>query len=68
MARPQVVDEGDAPSPPAKKLLITKCSIEPQTWRDILVQPEHQKMDIRFGMWNGISLYSTGSLKMVARE
>jgi exonuclease III len=35
---------------------------------DYLAQPKHRKMDMRFGTWNVMSLYRSGSLKTVARE
>jgi hypothetical protein len=35
---------------------------------DSLVEHKHQKMDVRFGMWNIRRLYRTGALKVVARE
>jgi hypothetical protein len=41
---------------------------EPWTRIDSLIQPKHQEMDTRFGTWNVRSLYTTGSLKTVARE
>jgi exonuclease III len=33
-----------------------------------LAQPKHRKIDTRFGTWNVRSLYTSGSLKAVARE
>jgi hypothetical protein len=35
---------------------------------DYLAHPKHRKKDMRFGTWNVRSLYTSGSLKMVARE
>jgi hypothetical protein len=34
---------------------------------DYLAQPNHWKMDMRFGTWNVRSLYKSGSLKTVER-
>jgi hypothetical protein len=40
----------------------------PQTWTDLLVHHRQWEMDMRFGIWNVISIYRPGSLRIVDRE
>ena len=40
----------------------------PQTWTDTLVRPKPQKRDLRFGTWNGGSLYRAVSRTAAAGE
>jgi hypothetical protein len=49
-----------------RKKLVTKCYIDPRNWTDSLKRPRQWKMRLRFGTWNGRSLYGTGLLKTVA--
>ena len=52
-----------------KMYLVTKYSeTKPQSWTDTLVRPKQRKQDMRFGTWNGRSLYRAGSLMAAASE
>jgi exonuclease III len=52
-----------------KNKLVTKIMKDPQTWTDSLdKRPKLQNMDMRFGIWNVISLYRASSLMTVSRE
>jgi hypothetical protein len=40
----------------------------PEAWTDPLLQPKEWKNDIRFGVWNVMSLHRSGSFTTVATE
>jgi hypothetical protein len=48
--------------------LVTKRLQLPEAWSDPLLQPKEWKKDMRFSMWNVMSLCRSGSLTTVARQ
>jgi hypothetical protein len=52
----------------SKNYHVTKHITKLRTWTDSLVHLKQRQRDMRFGIWNVRSLYSSGSLTTAARE
>jgi hypothetical protein len=48
--------------------IVTKHKHVPRTWTDTSIRPKQWKRKIRFGSWNVMSLYKSGSPTTAARE